>query len=103
MNLPRSTKYFGSSIQTAEKLPKLCVSMKPHQLVDLAHAKVTPESAVLVPEHVGAEALRTVDRGRSDDRYVQIGQERACATAGCPFEAAVRFGRLNLRAASLLA
>jgi thiol-disulfide isomerase/thioredoxin len=51
-----------------------------HQLVALAHAKVTPESAVLVPERGGTEALRTVYHGRIDDRYVQIGQERPRAT-----------------------
>jgi len=51
-----------------------------HQLVALAHAKVTPESAVLIPEHTSAEALRTVYHGRIDDRYVQIGQERPRAT-----------------------
>ena len=51
-----------------------------HKLVALTHAKVTPESAVLVPERGGAEALRTVYHGRIDDRYVQIGQERPSAT-----------------------
>jgi hypothetical protein len=51
-----------------------------HQLVALTQAKVTPESAVLVPEHIGAETLRTVYRGRIDDRYLQIGQERPSAT-----------------------
>lgn len=51
-----------------------------HQLVALTHAKVTPESAVLVPEHPGAETLRTVYHGRIDDRYLQIGQERPTAT-----------------------
>jgi len=51
-----------------------------HQLVALTHAKVTPESAVLVPEHAGAENLRTVYHGRIDDRYLQIGQERPSAT-----------------------
>jgi len=51
-----------------------------HQLVALTHTKVTPESAVLVPERGGTEALRTVYHGRIDDRYVQIGQERPRAT-----------------------
>ena len=51
-----------------------------HKLVALTHAKVTPESAVLVPERGGAEALRTVYHGGIDDRYVQIGQERPSAT-----------------------
>jgi thiol-disulfide isomerase/thioredoxin len=57
------------------------ILLDPHQkLVSFAHAKVTPESAVLVPERGGAEALRTVYHGRIDDRYVQIGQERPRAT-----------------------
>jgi hypothetical protein len=51
-----------------------------HQLVALAHAKITPESAILVPERGGTESLRTVYHGRIDDRYVQIGQERRTAT-----------------------
>jgi len=51
-----------------------------HQLVALTHAKVTPESAILVPERTGAEVLRTVYHGRIDDRYLQIGQERPSAT-----------------------
>jgi AhpC/TSA family len=57
------------------------ILLDPHQkLVGFAHAKVTPESAVLVSEHAGAETLRTVYHGRIDDRYVQIGQERPRAT-----------------------
>jgi len=51
-----------------------------HQLVDLTHATVTPESAVLVPQRAGTETLRTVYHGRIDDRYLQIGQERPSAT-----------------------
>lgn len=51
-----------------------------HQLVALTHAKVTPESAVLVPERTGAGTLRTVYHGRIDDRFLQIGQERPSAT-----------------------
>jgi hypothetical protein len=51
-----------------------------HKLVAITHAKVTPESAVLVPEHAGAETLRTVYHGRIDDRYVEIGRERPAAT-----------------------
>jgi hypothetical protein len=47
-----------------------------HELVALTHAQVTPESAILVPEHTGTEGLRTVYQGRIDDRYLQIGQER---------------------------
>jgi AhpC/TSA family len=51
-----------------------------HRLVSLAHAKLTPESAILVPERPGAETLRTVYHGRIDDRYIQFGQERPKAT-----------------------
>jgi AhpC/TSA family len=51
-----------------------------HKLVALTHAKVTPESAVLIPEHAGAETLRTVYHGRIDDRYLEIGRERPAAT-----------------------
>jgi AhpC/TSA family len=51
-----------------------------HRLVALAHAKLTPESAILVPERSAAEAFRTVYHGRIDDRYVQFGQERPKAT-----------------------
>lgn len=51
-----------------------------HRLVDFTQAKVTPQSVVLVPGQTGSEALRTVYRGRIDDRYVHIGQERPRAT-----------------------
>ncbi len=51
-----------------------------HKLVAITHAKVTPESAVLVPEHGGTETLRTVYHGRIDDRYLEIGRERPAAT-----------------------
>ena len=51
-----------------------------HQLVALTHATVTPESAILVPDHAGAQTLRTIYHGRIDDRYLQIGQERPSAT-----------------------
>jgi hypothetical protein len=51
-----------------------------HRLVTLAYAKLTPESAILVPEHPDAETFRTVYHGRIDDRYVQFGQERPKAT-----------------------
>ena len=51
-----------------------------HKLVAITHAKVTPESAVLVPEHAGEETLRTVYHGRIDDRYIEIGRERPAAT-----------------------
>jgi thiol-disulfide isomerase/thioredoxin len=42
-------------------------------LVHLAHATVTPEVAVLVPE---SGSLRQVYRGRIDDRYLALGTER---------------------------
>ncbi|MBB5329727.1 redoxin domain-containing protein [Tunturiibacter gelidoferens] len=51
-----------------------------HQLVTLARAKVTPESAVLVPEPRGGDTFRSVYHGRIDDRYVRLGQERPKAT-----------------------
>ena len=51
-----------------------------HKLVAITHAKVTPESAVLVPEYGSAETLRTVYHGRIDDRYLEIGRERPAAT-----------------------
>jgi thiol-disulfide isomerase/thioredoxin len=51
-----------------------------HQLVALAHAKVTPESAVLVLERPGADTFRAVYHGRIDDRYLRLGQERPKAT-----------------------
>jgi hypothetical protein len=51
-----------------------------HKLVDLTHAKVTPEAAVLIPEHANAETLRPVYHGRIDDRYLEIGRERPTPT-----------------------
>jgi hypothetical protein len=51
-----------------------------HQLVALAHTRVTPEAAVLVPDHPGGESLRPVFHGRIDDRYLSLGQERPKAT-----------------------
>jgi hypothetical protein len=42
-------------------------------LVQLAHATVTPEAAVFA---VHGEELNEVYRGRIDDRYLSIGQER---------------------------
>ena len=50
-----------------------------HVLVALAHAKVTPEAAVLLPGHGDVE-FRTVYHGRIDDRYLSLGQERPKAT-----------------------
>ena len=51
-----------------------------HQLVALAHAKITPESAVLVPGAGSTKIFRTVYHGRIDDRYLSLGQERPKAT-----------------------
>jgi hypothetical protein len=42
-------------------------------LTALAHATITPEAAVLVP---AASGWREVYRGRVDDRYIALGQER---------------------------
>ena len=42
-------------------------------LVHLAHATVTPESAVFVPD---GGTLRELYHGRIDDRYIAFGQER---------------------------
>lgn len=53
-----------------------------HRLVSIAHAKVTPESAVLVRaegEQKGS-TLTTAYHGRIDNRYVEIGRERPAAT-----------------------
>lgn len=43
------------------------------RLTALAHATLTPEVAILVP---AASGWREVYRGRIDDRYVALGQER---------------------------
>jgi hypothetical protein len=45
-------------------------------LTAMAHATITPEVAVFVPAGAG---LREVYRGRIDDRYVSLGQERPSA------------------------
>lgn len=45
----------------------------PESAVSLAHATITPEAAVFV---VDSGELREVYRGRIDDRYISIGQER---------------------------
>ncbi len=42
-------------------------------LIHIAHATVTPEGAIFVPEN---GALREIYRGRIDDRYIAFGQER---------------------------
>jgi hypothetical protein len=47
------------------------------RLTRMAHATVTPEVAVLIPFLAG---LREVYRGRIDDRYFALGQERPAAT-----------------------
>ncbi len=53
-----------------------------HNLVSLAQAKITPESAVLVKteEAQGWLELSTTYHGRIDNRYVDIGKERPSAT-----------------------
>lgn len=43
------------------------------RLTAMAHATITPEVTVFVPER---NTLREVYRGRIDDRYVSLGQER---------------------------
>jgi hypothetical protein len=50
---------------------------KPESAVELAHATVTPEAAVFV---VAGGRTHEVYRGRVDDRYIAIGQERPRAT-----------------------
>jgi hypothetical protein len=47
------------------------------RLTGLANATVTPEVAILVS---GASAWREVYRGRIDNRYLSLGQERPAAT-----------------------
>lgn len=42
-------------------------------LARMAHATITPEAAVFVPN---GESLREVYRGRIDDRYLALGSER---------------------------
>jgi AhpC/TSA family protein len=42
----------------------------------MAHATITPEVAIFVPAKM---ALREVYRGRIDDRYISLGQERPSA------------------------
>lgn len=48
-----------------------------HMLVQLSHARVTPEAAVLVPSQTG---FREVYLGRIDNRYIDFGQQRPQAT-----------------------
>ena len=50
---------------------------EPTAAVELAHATVTPEAAVFA---VVSGRMREVYRGRVDDRYLSIGQERPQAT-----------------------
>jgi len=47
------------------------------RLTRMAHATITPEVAIVVPAATG---LREVYRGRIDNRYVSLGQERPSAT-----------------------
>lgn len=46
-------------------------------LIHIAHAEITPEAAILVPEN---GVLREVYHGRIDDKYIAFGQERPHAT-----------------------
>ncbi|HEY1502080.1 MAG TPA: redoxin domain-containing protein [Acidobacteriaceae bacterium] len=46
-------------------------------LTRMAHATITPEVAVLVP---AGSTLREAYRGRIDNRYIALGQERPSAT-----------------------
>lgn len=48
-----------------------------HTLVRLAHVKVTPEAAVLLPDGKG---FHEVYVGRIDNRYIDFGQQRPHAT-----------------------
>ncbi|HTW78628.1 MAG TPA: redoxin domain-containing protein [Terracidiphilus sp.] len=47
------------------------------RLTRMAHATITPEVAVFISSAAG---LREVYRGRIDDRYLALGQERPAAT-----------------------
>jgi hypothetical protein len=47
------------------------------RLTRMAHATITPEAAVFLPTAAG---LREVYRGRIDDRYLALGEERPAAT-----------------------
>jgi hypothetical protein len=47
------------------------------QLARLTGAAITPEAAVLIPQH---GSLRTVYLGRIDDRYLSLGTERPAPT-----------------------
>lgn len=51
-----------------------------HRLVNFTHASVTPEVAVLIPQVSGSEPFRIAYRGRIDNRYIHIGQQRPRAT-----------------------
>jgi thiol-disulfide isomerase/thioredoxin len=47
------------------------------QITQMAHATMTPEVAIFVPD---SSQLREVYLGRIDDRYIALGQERPAAT-----------------------
>jgi len=51
-----------------------------HTLVKFTHAVITPEAVILVPEQSGAIPFRVVYRGRIDNRYIQLGEQRPMAT-----------------------
>ena len=48
-----------------------------HTLVQLAHAKITPEAAVLMPDKSG---FHEIYLGRIDNRYIDFGRQRPHAT-----------------------
>jgi thiol-disulfide isomerase/thioredoxin len=47
-----------------------------HMLVKFAHVVITPEVAILIPDHSDAIPFRLVYRGRIDNRYIQLGEQR---------------------------
>lgn len=47
-----------------------------HTLVKFAHVVITPEVALLIPDHSGPIPFRVVYRGRIDNRYIQLGEQR---------------------------
>jgi len=47
-----------------------------HRLVNLTHAIITPEAAILIPQRSDTAPFRVVYHGRIDNRYIQIGEQR---------------------------
>jgi hypothetical protein len=72
--LRQHLKSYGVEVQT--------ILDPQHNLVTLAQAKITPESAVLVQTRQGKgwQDLSPTYHGRIDNRYVEIGRERPYAT-----------------------